>query len=1173
MNNYNFTQSLDGLNNIEADNINVSNLNVDNLVANTAEIITLSDCNLVNCTAETPLNPTSVVNKSYVDDNFVDRTNNLTENINGLKTFTNNVEILNATNPSLILATSTSANARSIIRQTATNLSINNQTPASSIIFQINSSTCATINNSQLLLPSNIFLTTNDMKSRAPTTAHTLLSDITTGTLTISSSTASNTLNGATQINQQATFNNFTPISSVASPSAINHLTRKDYVDNNFVDRTNNLTQSINGLKTFTNNTNFTGTLLSKTNYKLTEYENTPASNTITLTFPMAQTIALRTTPATANPMTVTLPTLTNNERGMVFTFNKLFINNLNFPVTFNTSNNQRIYTLLDQNTGLMSNTSLLSLDKIQVKLAVGFFETTNYWIEQTDFSTFDRSTLQFYQWFNTAQSNAVTLTFPMPPTIAVRNSSGTSMTITLPSLTTSVRGQIFTFVKLSSNVNVQFITSGTDRIYPLNNFTGNPTTNSTIFPSNKSTCKLAVGFFETITYWIEVSDYSTFDIDQNNLLYPRLAIANTFTNDNIFNGQATFNNFTPICSVANPTANNHLVRKDYVDNNFVNLSTPQSIYGNKYFGSRVQLYGGIALDVGTGSSTFAGNVDFNAQVSFVNLPPYCYINPTDNNHLTRKAYVDNNFVDRTNTLTQSINGLKTFSNDLTCSASLISNNITAPTISGTNNIYSNTTTGIISIGSNLTTTGTIDLGNTTSSTRIFGALSFYNSMTPPFNFATIQQTSSNLNIENPTPSGSIYLKTRPSIGAVQYSVIITASSTTVANSLISNNITAPSSTVAGTNNIFTNLSSTGNAVINIGAYGIFGTNPSNKININCPLNIVESYYGTTFNKITTIKQVGDGCQFINNGSTNGFYLFIIEEAGTYYPLKLSKTKIEIAGDTTISGDLTIYDSTLSLTKSLIISVVGNDINFNPDQTLNSTYNFITNDSTPTPITALTISSASTTINTDVVIKSTLYIKDTTNQSKIDQAGADLQIENEVVSGAINFNTTDSLSSLATRASILEDQFYFQVPLTISIDASLYSSFTSDTIGYKRTSTGSSQTLTSTTGVNSGQLTSLDQGVWKIDYTATINITTTMTILTTLEVFLASSGNVDLDIQGLDVKNYYGVSVPSVQKIRISASGTLINSGAPATYNLRLIPVFTGGAGNFVGSISATRLS
>ena len=155
----------------------------------------------------------------------------------------------------------------------------------------------------------------------------------------------------------------------------------------------------------------------------------------------------------------------------------------------------------------------------------------------------------------------------------------------------------------------------------------------------------------------------------------------------------------------------------------------------------------------------------------------------------------------------------------------------------------------------------------------------------------------------------------------------------------------------------------------------------------------------------------------------------------------------------------------------------------------------------------------------------------------------------------------------------MEDQFYFQVPLTISIGSSLYSSFTSNTIGYKKTNTGSSQSLTSGSGVNSGQLASLDPGVWKIDYTATINITTTMTILTTLEVFVANSANVDLDIQGLDVKNFYGVGVTATQKIKISASGTLINSGAPATYNLRLIPVFTGGAGNFVGSISATRLT
>ena len=221
-------------------------------------------------------------------------------------------------------------------------------------------------------------------------------------------------------------------------------VTNKKYCDNNFVDRTNNLTQSINGLKTFTNNTNFTGVLLSKTNYKLTEYENRPVSNTITLTFPMAQTIALRTTPATANPMTVTLPTLTNNERGMVFTFNKLFINNLNFPVTFNTSSGQSIYTLLDQNSGPTSNTSFLSLDKIQVKLAVGWFNTTNYWIEQTDFSTFDRSRLQFFQWANPTATNTLTLSFPIAPITALRISSGTSMTVILPPIIEAQKDQVF---------------------------------------------------------------------------------------------------------------------------------------------------------------------------------------------------------------------------------------------------------------------------------------------------------------------------------------------------------------------------------------------------------------------------------------------------------------------------------------------------------------------------------------------------------------------------------------------------------------------------------------------------------------------------------------------------------------------------------------------------------
>lgn len=83
MNNYNFTQSLDGLNNIEADNINSSTVNF-----SSANITTLNNCNLVNCNTSTvPLSNNSIVNKTYVDSNFVNVTTS--QNIGGLKIFTN----------------------------------------------------------------------------------------------------------------------------------------------------------------------------------------------------------------------------------------------------------------------------------------------------------------------------------------------------------------------------------------------------------------------------------------------------------------------------------------------------------------------------------------------------------------------------------------------------------------------------------------------------------------------------------------------------------------------------------------------------------------------------------------------------------------------------------------------------------------------------------------------------------------------------------------------------------------------------------------------------------------------------------------------------------------------------------------------------------------------------
>ena len=490
---------------------------------------------LTGCLAESPVSANSVANRSYVDNNFVDRTNNLTQNINGDKTFTNsNLTIFNIASPSLYIRTSLTGTAFSYIQFTGTTFAINNQNPSGTIVFQTNTSTRVTINSTQLLLSSTTFLTTNDMKSRAPADPHSLLSDITTGSLVISSSTASNTINGATQTNQQI-----------------------------------------------------------------------------------------------------------------------------------------------------------------------------------------------------------------------------------------------------------------------------------------------------------------------------------------------TFNNFTPICSVATPTANNHLVRKDYVDNNFVNLSTAQNIYGNKYFGSRVQLYGGIALDVGPGTSTFAGVVSFNAQIYFVNLTPICYINPTDANHLTRKEYVDTNFMFKTNNVVENINGVKTFTNRINC----------------------NGTTSLVVAG------------------------------------------------------------------IAQFDGTATFSST-----LTSNNITAPI-VLGGTNNIFTNLDTfTGGAIINIGA-------KNNNINVKCNLNINESAY-LTGSQNTLIWMEGNNSRFENQNSTGGTYIFTIVESGTFNPLVINKTSVDIAGNANIEGNLILYDTTPS-TLSMSVGVLGNNMTFDPENTLNTTYNFKVNDSSGTSTTTpLIISTASTTVANTLVCNS-----------------------------------------------------------------------------------------------------------------------------------------------------------------------------------------------------------
>ena len=189
-----------------------------------------------------------------------------------------------------------------------------------------------------------------------------------------------------------------------------------------------------------------------------------------------------------------------------------------------------------------------------------------------------------------------------------------------------------------------------------------------------------------------------------------------------------------------------------------------------------------------------------------------------------------------------------------------------------------------------------------------------------------------------------------------------------------------------------------------------------------------------------------------------------------------------------------------------------------------------------------------------------------------------LLINNTVPSGSINFSSDDASGGNYSRATINENEFNFEVPITLNLFYTYYNpfNFSSTRLGYTTTNTGSTNGLTSGTGNNSGQL-NLPAGSWNITYTGTITITgTDLLSLTSLEMFIANSFNQDLNINGLNTLNYYKITdIPNGQKIKISGSGNITNYISTNTeFNLRLIPIFSvraGGGINFQGSISATR--
>jgi microcystin-dependent protein len=628
----------DGVALIQNGNATFNTINVETITSSN-----LTDCNLTNCTTNDPTAPQSVVNKEYVDDNFVDLTSS--ESIGGIKTFS-----------SLPLCTIS-----------------------------------ATINNQFV----NYFTLTNQGFTTIP-----------------------KILNNENIWTNQNTFS-FAPFCTISSFIGT-QLINKNYVDNNFVDKTT--AQTITGVKTFSSNCNFNSNILIRTKFKPYEVVYVNTDTTLVLTFPLSQTTIIRPTTAGVTAITIQLPALSANEIGMVFNFVKI-VNNLNVTLTASNS----IFILNDFVNGPTTNTTLLSSDKMTTSLAVGFFNTIYYWIEVSSYSTFDRNynntiygrLVTSNTWTNTnifnsslllknkkslngfqniATDTTLNLSFPFAETTAIRSitPSVTTITINLPTVTANEVGLLFNFFKFQNNLNV--ILTSSSRIFTLNDFGGGPTTNITLLSADKVMTTLMCGFFGVTYYWVEVNTYSTFDRDYNNTIYPRLSIANTFTNSNTFNSLPLS---SPIATIDNQLVNFKTLNSQnfttlslvqsnanvWTNTNTFNISLPTSTItatsNNQlvnFFTLNNQNFTTLALvqnnnNLWTGSNTFnsslpTSTITPSTQYQFVNFK---YVNDTFqpislmSNYLTTASAITiyqpkSDMVNYVNTSGgQTINGLKTF--------------------------------------------------------------------------------------------------------------------------------------------------------------------------------------------------------------------------------------------------------------------------------------------------------------------------------------------------------------------------------------------------------------------------------------------------------------------------------------------------------------------------------
>ena len=954
MNNYNFTQALDGLNNIEADTVNTSNLNVGSLIVDTAEITTLSDCNLINCTSETPANPTSVVNKTYVDDNFLDRINNLTQNINGLKTFTDDLTALS-------IYCDTSLYFRDI------NLGLNK-----ALIFH----------QADIVYFDTLTIYDNYWKFKCFNIEQVVISQL------------SSTFNNKLISLEQARFDNFTPTCTVSSPTQINHLTRKDYVDNNFVYKTGSVTENITGQKTFSNSCiagiNFTvnTALFCNTLNARNPSVNTPRTLFTNLT--TASTIAIGTnnTPITINSTAISVngdTTFTNNLiSNSQATFNTICpISNTNATLTnhlttFGFNNGKYIDFLTDQTiTGTKRFNTIFTGDHSWRDVGSPFTNRVQSYISGNNLAfvpQFANNTYTFY-----CKDSVPTQTSPL-----IINSASTTIANNLIS-----NGE----ATFNTWVNLKFRT----RIYDLNSPQTNYTqmymlTNTFIIAPNANGdtiqfyCKDAtLGNLQTFTSSAlgntsNVNLTCSASLITNNLTSPsttgtnniytslvsggiiniggslgsnNIAGLTTFTEETTFNSDTTFSSDTRFVSnircekaiyfgdIAYLTTN---TPKIFMQDNVLYFDTdPQ--YDNSY-----QFYanGNPQLLIDQYTTEIKNNLISNSQATFNNICPISNTTATLTNHLTTLGFNNDKYVDFT-TDNQVISGNKNFTNITTTrvlyskdfrwnDAVVGGTNIQQTYLTGStfafvplfnNNVYgfqcndaggTPTTPLIINSASTTIANNLISNGEATFNTWV--NLKFRTRIYDLNNLGNYSQMYmlNNALILGPNANGDtiqFYCKDA-TLGNLQTFTSSALGNTsnvnlTCSSSLISNNLTSPTTTTV--NNIYTTLVSGGE--INMG--GSFGTN---------------NIYGQTFfNSASTFNL---GCTFLepliffNSGTnseieqTSGSQLVIRNTTNNKNIILSTKSastgQVDSLTINTTSCD--ILPSTLNLTSSSTINIL-----------------------------------------------------------------------------------------------------------------------------------------------------------------------------------------------------------------------------------------------------------